>query len=137
MQDLLTMIATRHRPPLLVRAARHGIDDYNRTARLPRLLNRPAAPRVGEAIVALLDLETEMEERRVARAADYAIARHVDVLTALMGEARLLRTGLAEGRAGGRDMPATPPVAVFRPAPGGEIPHPGTVERKSLFRIVR
>ncbi len=91
MQDLLSMIATRHRPPLLVRAARHGVDDYDRATRLPRLLARPAAPRVGEAIVLLLEREADLEARRVARAADYVIARHVDVLTALMGEARLLR----------------------------------------------
>ena len=91
MQDILSRVESLQRPPLLVRAARFGLDDYNREGQLPRLLRQLAAPRAGEAILRLLDLEAELEERRIARAADYSVARHVEVIIALMAEARLLR----------------------------------------------
>ena len=38
-----------------------------------------------------MDIEAALNERRAQHAADYAVARHVEVLIALMGEARLLR----------------------------------------------
>lgn len=91
MQDLLGMIAGLNRPRLLVRAARFGVDDYNRSSQLPRLLGAVNLPRNGEAIVRLIDIEADLNDRRVGVAADYSIARHVAVLIALMGEARLLR----------------------------------------------
>ena len=91
MQDLLGMIAGLNRPRLLVRAARFGIDDYNRSIHLPRLLGPGYLPRTGESIVRLIDIEADINDRRVGAAADYSIARHVAVLIALMGEARLLR----------------------------------------------
>ncbi len=91
MLDLLGLIATLNRPRLLVSAARFGVDDYHREAHLPRLLGHPAPPRNGEAIMHLLDMEAALDERRQANAADYSPARHVGVLTALLGEARLLR----------------------------------------------
>lgn len=91
MQDVLGMIAGLNRPRLLVRAARFGVDDYQRGTHLPRLLGAAHLPRHGEAIVRLIDIEADLNQRRVGIAADYSIARHVAVLIALMGEARLLR----------------------------------------------
>jgi len=91
MQDILTRVTSLNRPRLLVRAARFGLDDYNRATQLPRLLAHLSLPRPGEAIVRLLDIEATLEERRVGHMADYSVARHVEVLIALMGEARLLR----------------------------------------------
>lgn len=91
MLDLLSLIATLNRPRLLVSAARFGVDDYHREAHLPRLLGHAAPPRSGEAIMLLLDVEAALDDRRRANAADYSPARHVGVLTALLGEARLLR----------------------------------------------
>ena len=76
MQDLLAMISSRQRPPLLVRAARHGLDDYDRSNRLPRILGRAGAPRIGEAILLLLEREADLETRRIARAAEYLVAQH-------------------------------------------------------------
>lgn len=104
MQDILTRVVTLNRPRLLVRAARFGLDDYNRTTQLPRLLATVGLPRPGEAILRLLDIEAVLEERRLGQTADYSVARHVELLIALMGEARLLR-------------------ALTRPA---ETPRPGT-----------
>jgi hypothetical protein len=91
MQDILGMISALSRPRMLVRAARFGVDDYSRTAHLPRLLNAITLPRSGEAILRLLDIEADLNDRRKARAADYSVGRHVEVLIAMMGEARLLR----------------------------------------------
>lgn len=91
MQDILGRVESLKRPPLLVRAARFGIDDYNRAGQLPRLLRCLSTPRSGEAILRLLDLEADLEDQRVERAAEYSVARHVEVIIALMAEARLLR----------------------------------------------
>jgi hypothetical protein len=91
MLDLLGMIATLDRPRLLVSAARFGVDGYDRAKHLPRLIGGPVAPRVGEAIVKLLDLEAMLESKRQAKSADYTHLRHVSVLIALLGEARALR----------------------------------------------
>jgi len=91
MQDILTRVTTLNRPRLLVRAARFGLDDYNRAMQLPRLLAMLALPRPGVAILRFLDIEATLEERRLGQTADYSVARHIDVLIALMGEARLLR----------------------------------------------
>jgi len=91
MQDVLSRVTTLNRPHLLVRAARFGLDDYSRSAHLPRLLGSISLPRSGEAILRLLEIEAVLEDRRVARTADYSVARHVEVLIAIMAEARLLR----------------------------------------------
>lgn len=101
MLDLLGMIGALNRPRLLVSAARFGVDDYSRSAHLPRLLKVAAPPRTGEAIVKLLDLEAALEAKRASGSADYAVARHVAVLAALMGEARILRASYRTAHASG------------------------------------
>lgn len=85
------MIARLKRPRLLVRAARFGLDEYDRAQRLPRLLDRPVPPGPAEAIVLLLEIEAELDRARRMTSPDYVASRHVDVLIALMGEARVLR----------------------------------------------
>jgi len=91
MLDVLGMIAALNRPRLLVSAARFGVDDYDRATHLGRLVGGAAPARCGEAILRLLDVEAAAEAKRAGGAADYSVARHVAVLIALMGEARLLR----------------------------------------------
>lgn len=91
MQDILSMIASLNRPRLLVQAARFGVDQYNRLAHLPRLLGTLALPRSGAAILRLMEIEADLNDRRLAQAADYPVARHVEILIAIMGEARELR----------------------------------------------
>ncbi len=91
MQDLLTMISSLRRPSLLIRAARFGVNDYDRERQLPRILGQSSAPRPGLAVMKLLELEADLEDRRARKAADYSVARHLDVIIALMGEARVLR----------------------------------------------
>lgn len=91
MLDIQSLIANLKRPQLLVRAARFGVDDYSREKHLRRVLGAETTPRTGLAIMRLLDIEREMNEGRLQGLAAYSIAKHVDVLIAIMGESRTLR----------------------------------------------
>ena len=91
MQDLLTQLSHLRRPRLLIRAARIGAQSYRREARLPRLLGYGVSPRTGPALVKLMSIEAELNEQRENGDARYSVAAHVDVLTAVMGEAQILR----------------------------------------------
>ncbi|WP_371055473.1 MULTISPECIES: DUF6477 family protein [unclassified Rhodosalinus] len=91
MQDITRMLADLRRPALLVRTARIGAAEYRREAHLPRVLGYGALPRSAEAALRLFTLEGELEAARRDARADYSPARHVEVLIALMGEARMLR----------------------------------------------
>lgn len=79
------------RPRLLIGAARFGLAEWRRERDLRRLLRRPDLPAPGGALAELIRLEAAQDEIRTQRAACYVIARHVEILTALMAEARLLR----------------------------------------------
>lgn len=92
MQDIYTMLSTLRRPRLLVSAARHGLAEYNRATHLKRLLHVAVVPSPGEAAMRLMELEATHNEARRTGDGSYAVARHLDVLIALMGEARLLRS---------------------------------------------
>lgn len=91
MQDLLTQLSSLRRPRLLIRAARIGAQTYRREARLPRLLGYGVTPRTGPALIKLMSLEADLNDQRENGDACYSIAAHVDVLTAVMGEAQILR----------------------------------------------
>lgn len=95
MQDLLTQLSAMRRPRLLIRAARIGAQDYRRDAYLPRLRGYGVSHRAGPALVALMAREEEMNAQRKAGDAAYSIARHVETLSAIMGEARILRAQAA------------------------------------------
>ena len=89
------MVQKLRRPRLLIRAARAGSEDYRRESHLPRLLGYGALPRPGAALMRLMEMEREQDDARRAEGASYSIARHVDLLVAMMGEARLLRDASA------------------------------------------
>ena len=91
MSDLSTILANLRRPRLLIRAARHGIQDYRRDRDLRRLIHASTPPSPETALARLFDAEEKLEETRRSGDAAYSIARHVDVLIAMMAEARLLR----------------------------------------------
>lgn len=91
MQDIQTLLGNLKRPRLLVRTARIGAEDYRREAHLRRALGNTQLPRPAQAIMRLMDIEKEQNEMRRTRSAHYSAMRHVDVLIALMGEARALR----------------------------------------------
>ena len=89
--DIQSLVAKLSRPRLLVRAARFGLDDYNRERTLPRLLQCETVPRPGDSVMQLMGVEAELNDQRIAKSATYAIADHIEVLTAIMGEAQILQ----------------------------------------------
>lgn len=91
MQDLLTILQKLHRPRLLMRAARIGSEDYRRGTHLPRILGFGVLPRHGAALITLIEIEAELNTQRKAADASYSLIRHVDVLIAMIGEARYLK----------------------------------------------
>ena len=91
MQDILSMLNALHRPRLLMRAARIGAEDYRRTAHLPRLLGYGNLPRHGIALMRLMEIEATLNDQRLADDSAYSLLRHIDVLIAIVGEARVLR----------------------------------------------
>ena len=91
MSDLSTILANLRRPRLLIRAARHGIQDYRRDRDLRRLINASTPPSPETALTRLFDAEEQAEQTRRNGDAGYSIGRHVELLIAMMAEARLLR----------------------------------------------
>lgn len=91
MQDIHSLLASLHRPRILMRAARFGAQEYRRAGHLPRLLGYGVLPRHGEALMQLVGIEAELEQQRKGGDAVYSLTRHVDVLIAIVAEARALR----------------------------------------------
>ncbi|SDX99102.1 DUF6477 family protein [Citreimonas salinaria] len=92
MKDILSLVSDLRRPRLLIRAARIGAQEYQRDPHLHRILGYGNLPRPGEALMRLLSIEGDLDEMRHGGDAGYSVSRHVEVLSAMMGEARLLRT---------------------------------------------
>ena len=89
MTDCRTMLETLRRPRLLMRAARFGLAEYRRERDLRRYVAEQASP---EAMVSsLMSVEARLEATRLAGDAAYSVARHIEVLIALLAEAQLLR----------------------------------------------
>jgi hypothetical protein len=96
MTDLMTLVTGLRRPRLLVRAARAGLADYNRARDLGRVMRAAGAPAPDRALRVLLAEEERVEAIRQAGDASYSFARHIELLIAMMAEARLLpRQGAA------------------------------------------
>mgnify|MGYP001827845069 CR=1 FL=1 len=91
MQDVISMLHSLRRPTLLMRAARIGSEDYRRDMHLPRLLGYGVMPRHAAALLRLIDLESDVNALRIAGDSSYSLVRHVDLLIAMLGEARILR----------------------------------------------
>ncbi|SHJ24704.1 hypothetical protein SAMN05444000_106124 [Shimia gijangensis] len=92
MKDILSLLKDLRRPRLLIRAARHGVDEYQREQHLKRHLGYGRLPKNGAALMQLVEKERAMNDQRRSGDAGYSIVHHVDILIAIMGEARLLRT---------------------------------------------
>ena len=91
MTDFSAILSKLSRPKLLIRAARFGTDSYVRNITLPRLLGGTATPTPHSAITKLLELEETANAHRRAGNAEYSINTHIELLIAMMCEARLLR----------------------------------------------
>lgn len=89
MIDALEHLSKLKRPSLLIRAARHGLSDYSRERTLSRLLEAPCSP-PDQILERLVQTEAEIEATRTRGDVSYSVSRHLEVLIALMGEARLL-----------------------------------------------
>ncbi|MFC4671741.1 DUF6477 family protein [Seohaeicola nanhaiensis] len=90
MQDILTILNRLRRPRLLIRAARIGAREYSRDRHLRRLLGYTTLPRPASALLRLMDLERDLDDRRRQDDAGYSLSRHLDLLIAMMGEAQLV-----------------------------------------------
>jgi hypothetical protein len=87
-------LACLRRPRLLIRAARFGLADYDRTRSLRRIFPEAGAPTVQNPLHPLMEQEAACEARRKAGDAGYNVARHVEILIALISEAhRALHPG--------------------------------------------
>lgn len=91
MSDFRVMLSNLRRPRLLMHAARFGLGDYRRERDLRRLVQTATSPEV--TVPQLIAVEERLEATRVAGDASYSVARHIDVLIALLAEAQLLRRG--------------------------------------------
>lgn len=96
MQDLLAKLDNLKRPRLLIRAARIGMDEYRRDVHLKRHLGHGPLPRSGAALARLVEIESSLNQQRRERNAGYSSVKHVDLLIAMMGEARILRTSRSD-----------------------------------------
>ena len=96
---MLSELAGIRRPTLLLRTARHGTLDYNREAELKRILRLPATPAPSSQTLArLLELEAQHNDCRIRPPHEagnpWRAAQHVEVLIALIAEARLLASAV-------------------------------------------
>jgi hypothetical protein len=91
MTDCPTLLATLRRPRLLMRAARFGLGEYRRERDLRRYVERADSPE--ETVTSLLTVEARLEATRIAGDAAYSVARHIEVLIAILAEAQFLRRG--------------------------------------------
>lgn len=89
MTDAMTRLARLRRPRLLIRAARFGLADYNRDRDLARLTRCPTPPAPRAAFERLIAEETRLDADRQSGHAGYSPSRHVEILIALIAEARL------------------------------------------------
>jgi len=85
--DILDAI---RRPKILVRTARIGLDWYRRERDLKKVIHTLTTPSPERAVERLVAAERELEEHRTSGQAAYDVHRHIAVLTALLGEVRLL-----------------------------------------------
>lgn len=86
MPNIQTTLAAMHRPKLLIRAARAGIQNYRRDQYVKNIAG--AANKYGAQLLdSLLAEETRLNDCRLEGDASYSIQKHIIVMTALLAEA--------------------------------------------------
>lgn len=89
MEDITQMLARLRRPKLLAKAAHYGAERYTRDRHLPFDLRIEG--QTGKALVMQLMMqEAELNRMRKEGSANYPLRRHVQMLIALVAEARAL-----------------------------------------------
>ncbi|MBE1293469.1 MAG: hypothetical protein GJ677_13370 [Rhodobacteraceae bacterium] len=91
MQDVLFKLEQLKRPRLLLRSAKLGAIEYTRNQHLRRYFADKKMPSHCEALTRLLELEVKVDAQRKNDSAAYSLIDHIDLLIAVLGEARLLR----------------------------------------------
>ncbi len=84
-----TSLPNLRRPRLLMSAARFGLSRYNREWILSRIFGGEAPSPGSQCLAGLVEREAAHDHARRTGAAGYSIADHVEILTALIAEARL------------------------------------------------
>lgn len=79
-------LAGLQRPRMLIRAARFGQADYRRDRDLRKLVSWPASPQ--GAVASLIEQEGRLEATRLSGDVAYSVSHHIEVLIALIAEAR-------------------------------------------------
>ncbi len=97
MSSPIEALTARARPGVLMRAAHHGTETYNRKRTLARLLGLDEPPNFKIALERLAAMEQEVNAMREAGDAAYSVVRHVEVLIALTAEFRLFKGASARG----------------------------------------
>ncbi|WP_395540119.1 DUF6477 family protein [Neotabrizicola sp. sgz301269] len=87
MRDVTQTLAEMRRPCLLMRAVRFGLTEYRRSHDLRRLTPGETSPE--QVLPRLLAAEAALEDTRLRGDAAYSISAHIEVLVALIAEARL------------------------------------------------
>ena len=90
MTETSDMLDAIRRPRILIRAAKIGLEWYQRERDLTKVIHAMTPPAPERAVKRLVAAERELEEFRVTGQANYDVRRHIAVLTALLGEVRLL-----------------------------------------------
>ncbi|MFY0691107.1 MAG: hypothetical protein JXR14_04200 [Paracoccaceae bacterium] len=90
MSDFTKALSNLRRPRLLVRAARHGLSDYDRKRDLRRITGQSSRTTPSALIATLIEQEEQADQARTTGDSTYSIARHIELLVALMAECRLL-----------------------------------------------
>ncbi|MEM1430082.1 MAG: DUF6477 family protein [Pseudomonadota bacterium] len=96
MTSLLETLTKINRPRLLVRAARYGLQDYNRNRDLRRILRGESLPSPAHSLPRLMDLEAVQEDTRRRGDAGYSASKHLEIIIAIMAEARLIGGGMSQ-----------------------------------------
>ena len=91
MNTLLNRLETIRRPRLLMRAARHGLMDYDRSRDLKRLFCSDVIPSPVLALSEVIEMEARLEDARRTDDMRYSVARHIELLVALIAEATLVQ----------------------------------------------
>ncbi len=95
MSELAQLVNALRRPRLLLQAVKHGLGDYQRDKVLRRVLGDASIPGPRKAVAALMLAEELLETARRSRDTGYSVSRHVEVLIALIAEARTLSSEAA------------------------------------------
>lgn len=105
MADCISVLSLLRRPRLLIRAARFALPEYDRRRDLRRILGAPPPEGVRATLAWLIEREAAAEARRQDGDPAYDVAGHVELLVALMAEARLAQAAAAPAPA----LPAPQP----------------------------